>query len=94
MAPAHCRGHGHGRAEPCDHDVDCDGDDVTMTVTVTVKTGTMILYLLVVLCSPSLCHISITTSSSYLLFLYTCIHHCLYHTFPFLELFLVTALTF
>ena len=29
-----------------------------------------------------------------LLFLYTCIHHCLYHTFPFLELFLVTAFTF
>ncbi len=32
--------------------------------------------------------------SSYLLFLYTCIHHCLYHTFPFRELFLVTAFTF
>jgi hypothetical protein len=47
-----------------------------------------------ILCSPSLCHISITISSSYLLFLYTCIHHCLYHTFPFLELFLATALTF
>ncbi len=50
--------------------------------------------------SPSLAvktvrrHISITISSSYLLFLYTFIHHCLYHTFPFRELFLVTAFTF
>ncbi len=52
------------------------------------------LWVSIILCSPLLCHISITISSLYLLFLYTCIHHCLYHTFPFHELFLVTAFTF
>ncbi len=55
---------------------------------------TFCLLVSIILCSAFLCHISITISSSYLLFLYTRIHHCLYHTFPFLELFPVTALTF
>ncbi len=83
-----------------DHDCDCHGS-LCMTLNKILMyhescndDEQFCLCVSIILCSPFLCHISITISSSYLLFLYTCIHHCLYHTFPFRELFLVTAFTF